>query len=269
MIINGLQGDSINANDRGLMYGDGVFRTLRIRLGQPLFWPQHYLKLQHDCAALDIECPPYQLLDSELMPLAENCVDGIAKIIITRGAAYRGYAPSVNAPITRIIAINSLPNYPDSYATLGIKAHICALRMGHQPRFAGIKHLNRLENVLAAAEWHDPKIAEGIMLDMDSNIVEGTRSNLFLLSDAKLYTPDLSRCGVAGLQRDRVISYARQQGIECKILDLQMADLLAADEVFIVNSVIGLWPVSEMPGFNRVNFPISLQIQEWLNNASN
>jgi len=269
MIINGLPGDSISANDRGLMYGDGVFRTLLIRQGKPLHWLHHYNKLQHDCDAIGIVCPSVQLLTSELGQLAQSQPESVAKIVITRGPASRGYAPAAKPQITRILSASNIPEYPDTYAAQGIKVHICKLRLGHQPRLAGIKHLNRLENVLAAAEWDDHNIAEGIMLDENEHVIEGTRSNLFLVRDGKLYTPDLSRCGVAGLQRDRVIAYARQQRIVCKVTELEMDDLLAADEIFLVNSVIGLWPVRDIHRFSGKHFPVSLQIQDWLNNGSN
>jgi len=273
MIINGLPGDSISAGDRGLMYGDGVFRTLRIQQGKPLLWQQHYSKLQHDCATIGIKCPSVQVLAEDVEQLirqnGESTVEGVAKIIITRGHATRGYAPVANPQLNRILSFNPNPAYPLSNASAGISLHLCKFRLCHQPRLAGIKHLNRLENVLAAAEWNDEKIAEGLMLDDENHIIEGTRSNLFLVRNGKLYTPDLSRCGVAGLQRDRVIAYARQQRIVCKITDLTMDDLVSADEIFMVNSVIGLWPVREFPGFKCTQFPLSLQIQEWLNNENN
>ncbi len=269
MIINGLPGSTLNANDRGLLYGDGVFRTLLVRLGKPLFWQQHYDKLNHDCQALDITCPSMSVLSAELGQLIQAKTDAVAKIVITRGPATRGFAPSANPQVTRLLSISPHPEYPDSYASQGISMYMCKLRLGHQPRLAGIKHLNRLENVLAAAEWNDINIAEGLLQDEDDHVIEGTRSNLFLVRDGKLYTPDLSKCGVAGLQRDRVIAYARQHKIVCKITELTMDDLLAADEIFVVNSVIGLWPVREIYRFSCKHFPVSLQIQEWLNNESN
>ena len=268
MIINGLPGDSINANDRGLMYGDGVFRTLLIRQGKPLLWQQHYNKLQHDCQAIGIVCPSIQLLSTDLEQLSQEQPDVIAKIIITRGSASRGYAPAANPIVTRILSSSAIPNYPATNSTAGIKVHLCKLRLGHQPQLAGVKHLNRLENVLAASEWTDPAIAEGLLLDEDEHLIEGTRSNLFLVRNGKLFTPDLSKCGVAGVQRERIMAYAREQGMVCKVTELQMDDLLAADEVFVVNSVMGLWPVRELHRFSNKHFPISLKIQEWLNHES-
>jgi 4-amino-4-deoxychorismate lyase len=251
------------------MYGDGVFRTLLIRQGKPLHWQEHYNKLSHDCNAIGIVCPSVKLLTAELEQLAQSQPEAVAKIVITRGQATRGYAPAAKPQITRILSSSNIPEYPDSYAAQGIKVHICKLRLGYQPRLAGIKHLNRLENVLAAAEWDDPNIAEGIMLDENEHVIEGTRSNLFLVRDGKLYTADLSKCGVAGLQRDRVIAYARQHRMVCKVTELEMDDLLAADEIFMVNSVIGLWPVRDIHRFSSMHFPVSLQIQDWLNNGSN
>ena len=247
MIINGLLGDSLNANDRGLMYGDGVFRTLRISQGKPLLWPQHYNKLQHDCAALAFECPAIKALEDELMQLIQPDTNGIAKIIITRGPSSRGYMPTVNPQVSRILSLSPLPEYPATYAKQGIKVHVCNLRLAHQPRLAGIKHLNRLENVLAAAECSAPDIAEGILLDMENHVIEGTRSNLFWVQNGKLYTSDLSQCGVAGLQRDRVIEYAQQQGWACAIGNFKLSELFAADEIFVVNSLIGLWLTHGIP----------------------
>jgi len=273
MIINGLPVDSINANDRGLMYGDGVFRTLLIRQGKLFLWQQHYAKLQQDCAGIGIKCPSIQSLESDLQQLlvthSKQINEAVVKIVITRGPATRGYAPTLNPQISRILTLSPLPEYPPSFASEGIKIHLCNLRLGHQPRLAGIKHLNRLENVLAAGEWNDVTISEGIMFDQDEHLIEGTRSNLFLVRNARLYTPDLTKCGVAGLQRERVIEYARQNKLVCKITELSMDDLLAADEIFMVNSVIGLWPVRELPRFKCDHFPVSLQIQEWLSNDSN
>lgn len=269
MIINGLPDSSLIANDRGLMYGDGVFRTLLVKQGKALHWPQHYNKIQHDCIALGIPCPSMQTLADELTQLTYECTDGVLKIIITRGPAKRGYAPEINPNVSRIISIHPLPEYPVANAQQGVKVHLCHLRLGHQPRLAGIKHLNRLENVLAAAEWNAAEIAEGILLDQDEKVIEGTRSNLFMVRDGNLITPDLSRCGVAGLQRDRVMDLAEKHGMTCTIGNILIADLFAADEIFLVNTVIGLWPIREMPGYKCQHFPVSLQIQAWLNNEIN
>ena len=268
MLINGVPGNSIDVHDRGLQYGDGIFRTLRIEQGHPRHWQRHYHKLRQDCAALDIVCPEAELLAGELCQLAANRPDGIAKIIITRGDSVRGFAPSSAASPNRILTISPLPDIPETYPLQGVKVRVCDLHLSHQPRLAGIKHLNRLENVLAAMEWNAPEIAEGLLLDQEGNVVEGTRSNLFLVRGGELYTPDLSRCGVAGVQRDRVLDWASANAVACRATQLSLADVLAADEVFLVNSVIGLWPVRQLQERIWQQHSLSLRIGEWLNDAT-
>ena len=273
MLINGVPGNQLSAYDRGLLYGDGVFRTLRVVKGKLLHWPRHYRKLQQDCAALNISCPEATLLLDELQGLIQHQAEGVAnggvaKIIITRGAQQkRGYAPVAVVIPTRILSMMPAPNYPDAFYTHGVKLHLCGLRMAHQPRLAGIKHLNRLDNVLAAMEWDNPDIAEGVMLDFSGNVIEGTRSNLFIVQKSTLRTPDLSQCGVAGVQRERVIELAAKNGVACHIAQLTLADVLAADEVFLVNSVIGLWAVRELSTKTWSQFSQSFQIQKWLTDA--
>jgi len=264
MLVNGKPGNSISIRDRGLLYGDGVFRTLRAIKGKALHWPLHYLKLQRDCTALGMPCPDEALLCAELDQVLAQHPDGVLKLIVTRGEGARGYTPSAAVTPTRIWDFSSLPDYPPEWTTQGIKARICSLRLPAQPRLAGIKHLNRLENVLAAAEWNNPEIAEGLLLDADGNVIEGTRSNLFMVSQGQLVTPDLSRCGVAGIQRERVMAWALQHGVTLRVRDVGLEDALQADELFLVNSVIGLWPVRELEQSRWSHFPVAAQIRHGL-----
>lgn len=266
MLVNGIPGNSIDIRDRGLLYGDGVFRTLRAAHGKAQHWPLHYLKLQHDCHTLGIVCPDVALLSAELDEVLEQHPDGVVKLIVTRGAGTRGYAPSMQAASTRIWDVAPLPNYPPEYATAGIKARICRLRLGHQPSLAGIKHLNRLENVLAAAEWNDAQssdagIAEGLLLDTKGNIIEGTRSNLFLVSHGELVTPDLANCGVAGVQRERIMAWAAHHDVPLHVREVGLDEVMEADELFVTNSIIGLWPIRELEQRRWAAFPVAAQIR--------
>ena len=261
MLVNGKPGNSISIRDRGLLYGDGVFRTLRASQGKALHWPLHYQKLKRDCAALGMPCPDEALLCAELDQVLAQHPDGVLKLIVTRGEGVRGYTPSAAVTPTRIWDFSSLPDYPPEWTTQGIKARICSLRLPAQPRLAGIKHLNRLENVLAAAEWNNPEIAEGLLLDADGNVIEGTRSNLFMVSQGQLVTPDLSRCGVAGIQRERVMAWALQHGVTLQVREVVLEEALHADELFIVNSVIGLWPIRELEQHHWSHFPVATQIR--------
>jgi 4-amino-4-deoxychorismate lyase len=270
MLVNGKPGNLISIRDRGLLYGDGVFRTFAATHGKVQQWPLHYRKLQHDCAALDIACPEVALLTVELDGLLAQHPDGIVKLIVTRGEGSRGYAPPPDAKTTHLWDVSPLPDYPVEWATRGIKARLCQLRLSHKQRLAGIKHLNRLENVLAAAEWSDDaqspesKIAEGLLLDSAGNVIEGTRSNLFLVMKGKLVTPDLSRCGVAGVQRDRVIEWAARHHMPLQVRNIGLDEVLRADEMFVVNSIIGLWSISELEQRRLGGFPIARQIRRSL-----
>jgi 4-amino-4-deoxychorismate lyase len=268
MLVNGLSSNSIQAEDRGLAYGDGVFRTLRVLKGKPLSWPLHFHKLRHDCEKIRITCPPSELLFRELQDLCASQRDCVAKIIVTRGVALRGYAPPMDAKVTRILSANPAPTYDSEFFSSGIALHICHLKLGHQLLLAGIKHLNRLENVLAASECQDAGTPEGLLADEDGFVISGTRSNIFLLRDGTLYTPDLRQCGVAGVQRDRVKSWADAHGVTCKVTQIRMEELLAADEIFLVNSAFGLWPVRDLAAYHRTIHPVAWKIQHWLNDEN-
>ena len=268
MLVNGKPGNLISIRDRGLLYGDGVFRTFAASRGKAQQWPLHYKKLQHDCAALGLTCPGEATLAAELNGLLAQHPDGVIKLIVTRGEGMRGYAPSADAKCTYLWDIFPLPDYPAEWSARGIKMRLCQLRLGHQQRLAGIKHLNRLENVLAAAEWCDDaqptdiRIAEGLLLDTAGNAIEGTRSNLFIVSKGKLITPDLSRCGVAGVQRDRVMAWAAQHQMPLQVRNIGLDEVLHADELFVVNSIIGLWSISELEQRRFGGFPIASQIRK-------
>jgi 4-amino-4-deoxychorismate lyase len=264
MLVNGKQGDSISIRDRGLLYGDGVFRTMRAFQGHILHWPLHYRKLQQDCAALDIPCLDFASLSAELNGLLLKHPDGVVKLIVTRGNGTRGYAPSTTVEPTHIWDVAPLPDYPADWPIRGVKARMCELRLSQQQRLAGIKHLNRLEYVLAAAESNDADVAEGLLMDANGNVIEGLRSNLFLVSRGKLVTPYLFRCGVAGVQRDRVMAWAAQYNTSLQVRDVGLDEVMNADEVFVVNSVIGLWPVRELGQRCWTDFAAAAQIRQYL-----
>ena len=264
MLVNGKRSNSISIRDRGLLYGDGVFRTLRVFEHRAQLWPLHYQKLHHDCTALGITCPDFALLSGELDSLLDQHPAAVMKLIVTRGEGARGYAPTKSAPPTHLWDIAPLPDYPDDYAACGIKVQVCRLRLGQQPRLAGIKHLNRLENVLAAAECNDAGMAEGLLLDTQNNVIEGTRSNLFLVSQGELVTPDLSNCGVAGVQRDRVMAWASRQNRPVQVREVKLEEVMHADELFLLNSIIGLWPIRELEQRRWTAFPVATQIRQAL-----
>lgn len=241
-LVDGRPAGPLSPADRGLLYGDGVFRTLRLRDGRPLNWAIHYRLLSEDCGALALPVPAEAVLREDIRQLGAG--DAICRITVTRGSGQRGYGYSEPITPTRIVA--AYPDVPrDEQAQReGVRVRRCALVLGEQRRLAGVKSLNRLENVLARAEWRDPAIREGLLLDAGGRVIEGTMSNVFAVFGGRLSTPDLSRCGVRGAQRERILALASGAGLDTEASDLPFAGLMGADEVFLANSVIGIWPVS-------------------------
>jgi 4-amino-4-deoxychorismate lyase len=268
ILINGIPGDVIAVTDRGLSYGDGVFRTLTVREGRLQHWPRHFAMLRSDCVALGIDCPDEAVLRAELEQVACRDPDCVVRITVTRGPGLRGYAPPTPANPTRIVMTSALPQYPSEFAARGIKALTCKLRLGFQPALAGIKHLNRLENVLARGEWSDPGVAEGLLLDAGNNVIEGTMSNLFIVERGGLVTPDLSRCGVAGVTRARIIESAGRHGVGCRVTPVSHERLLQADEILLVNSIIGVWQVRELDDKIRPAGTFVARVRQWLDEES-
>ena len=251
-LINGSFNQAISPFDRGFAYGDGVFRTLKIIDDQPQHWPQHYQKLVADCAAISIVCPSAELLISDLAQLFKPDGTAVAKIIITRGEGERGYAPPVVTTPMRVVILSAMPQYAASNYTVGVDLHICETRLNAQPRLAGIKHLNRLESVLARMEWQNEAIFDGLMLDAQANAIECTTSNIFARFGDTLITPDLSKCGVAGITRQQIISHAIPLNMQIKVAPLPFVQLLKAEEVIICNSLYGAFQVNKI-GVNTWN----------------
>lgn len=264
ILVNGAVADSVAVTDRGFAYGDGVFRTLPVKQGRPQCWQRHYRKLAHDCAGLALPCPDGELLAGEVARASREHGDCVVKIIVTRGSGERGYLPPPSPTPTRVVMTSALPRYPDEFTRSGVAVHLCRMRLAAQPRLAGIKHLNRLENVLARAEWNDPALPEGLMLDEEGNAIGGTMTNLFIAERGELATPDLSRCGVAGVTRERVQAAAARHGVACRVEHLKLERVLAAQELLLVNSVVGAWPVKALGGKSWQRGVCAARVQQWL-----
>lgn len=246
ILVDGEPAATVSALDRGLMYGDGVFRTLRLAAGRAVWLPAHLAKLAADAARLGIACPAEALWQDDVARAAAQYPEGVLKLVLTRGVGARGYASPESAAPTRLAVAGPLPAWPAALWETGIAARLCELRLARQTRLAGVKHLNRLENVLARAEWDDPDVREGILLDDGGRVISGISSNVFIYRAGELLTPRLDECGVAGVARARLIEQAASQGLPVREADFDFAALLAADEVLLSNSLIGVWRVARL-----------------------
>lgn len=258
-LVNGWPAQSLDTADRGLAYGDGVFRTMLVREGRVLNWARHYRLLVRDCGMLAIAPPAEALVLEEIRRLAP--ASATVKVIVTRGSSGRGYAYAEDIQPSRIVvAYPSIAVAPEA-AEAGIAARRCDLVLAEQPRLAGVKSLNRLENVLARAEWRDPAVREGFIADAAGRVIEGTMSNVFVVKAGAVATPDLSRCGVIGAQRERVRDLLAAEGVACAVRDIPFAELASADEIFVTNSVIGIWPVIRLGDWSRPPGPVTRRVQ--------
>lgn len=247
--INGRVGVTVDSRDRGFNYGDGLFETMRVRRRGVRFLDYHLERLEQGCARLGITGPAPRVLRQELNAAAARRVDGVLKLVVTRGVGERGYRPTGREQVTRVVSL-----HPLAAAAVGT-ARLCRLRLGVNRQLAGLKTLNRLECVLARAEWQDPEIWEGLLRDTDGYLVCGTMSNLFLRTGSALMTPKLDRCGVAGVMRRWVLETAGALKLRARETRIRWRDVVRADEVFMTNAVAGVVPLGSIQhGRTRLRF---------------
>ncbi len=242
-LINGKTANEISFLDRGLHYGDGLFETIAVQNQTLLCWDEHLNRLEQGCTRLNIPFTNKTLLKDEASSLIRSIERGVIKIIITRGQGGRGYALPTNPEPTSIVSLYPWPEYPEENSIQGINVRICNYRYAQNSALAGIKHLNRLEQVIARSEWTDSSITEGIVLNQEGNVIEGTMSNIFCIIDNVLCTPDLTECGVEGIIRNKIIELASDLDINLKVKKIPLQTLYDAEEIFLCNSVIGIWPI--------------------------
>jgi len=238
--INGRKSTKIHHEDRGLQYGDGLFETMRVCRGRIRLLEYHLDRLYAGLRRLQMTGPARLGVRRELVRAAALRDQAVLKLIVTRGGGPRGYRPMGRGPCTRILALHPLPRSVAADEHLPTRVRLCATPLGLNPRLAGLKTLNRLESVVARGEWRDARIWEGLMRDVDENIVCGTMSNVFLRSGSLLATPLLDRCGVAGVMRRFILEAAGGLGLRVVERRMQWQDLRAAEEVFMSNAVVGV-----------------------------
>lgn len=248
MLINGQPTETISARDRGLQYGDGLFETIAVVNGVPRLWERHMARLDRGLRRLKFPPQDKERLWTETCSLLSPNAKAVIKLLVTRGQGGRGYRPPTDQQTTRIISLHPWPDIPLDWNREGIELRLCHSRLGRNRALAGLKHLNRLEQVQARQEWDDPGIPEGLMLDEHDHVIEGTQSNLFLVKAGVLLTPDLTHSGVAGVVRELVLEEATELGIQTVVSDLDLAAVTAADALFITNSLWGICPVARFVG---------------------
>ena len=241
--INGRARATIASDDRGLTYGDGVFETMRVRRRGIRLLDYHLERLGDACRRLVMNAPNGARLRSELVRIAARRPEAVLKLIVTRGVGPRGYRPSGRERCTRVISLHALPPAA-AQPPPAARVRLCTMRLGVNEALGGLKTLNRLESVLARAEWRDAGVWEGLMRDSDDNIVCGTMSNLFVRRGSRLLTPRVDRCGIAGVMRRWVLEQASRLQLQTSEVRLRWEDLANSDEAFMTNAVVGIVPIA-------------------------
>ncbi len=246
ILVNGIATDEVSALDRGLSYGDGLFETVAVVAGEILNWPRHVARLHDGCNRLAIPQPDAGQLSAEVRTVAAGTDRSIVKITITRGAGGNGYTPPTEITATRIVAPRPWPKHYAEREQQGIRICVAQHRLSSNPRLAGLKHLNRLDQVLASVELMTRDATEALMLDHGGRVIEATRCNLFAVYGTRLSTPRLNICGVSGVMRAVIAQLAPALGLAFAETELTLDDIRAADEVFLCNAIAGIWPVIEL-----------------------
>ncbi|MDW5378891.1 aminodeoxychorismate lyase [Halomonas sp. HP20-15] len=234
----GPQDAGVPFDDRGLAYGDGLFETVLVRDGQPLLWDYHLARLQRGCAVLGMDAPAEASLAA--LPAAAGSGLAVLKMIVTRGSGGRGYQPPAEPEPRLRWQLSAFEPRRERWQH-GVAVRHCRLRLAEQPALAGIKHLNRLENVLARREWSSPEIAEGLLSSASGRLIEATSMNVFWRRDGRWQTPPLERCGVAGTLRAALL-----ERLDIDEVELESATLEAVEGLCLGNSVQGVWPVTAL-----------------------
>lgn len=242
--INGAPGTELPVIDRGLHYGDGLFETIACVDGRPRLLDRHLRRLTLGCGRLKLAPPDVDTLDAEVRELAAAVPRSIIKILVTRGPARaRGYGVSGGEIATRIVLRYPWPEEGPAAARDGVQIRLAQTRLGENVTLAGLKHCNRLEQVLARCEWDDAAIAEALMFSSSGALISGTMSNVFLVDNSRLLTPRLDRCGVAGIMRGLILEEAARAAVPVVECRLEAAALEQARELFLSNALWGVRPV--------------------------
>jgi 4-amino-4-deoxychorismate lyase len=255
----------LDALDRGLHYGDGLFETIACRTAQPRFLDLHLERLAQGCARLAIALPDLAQLAAQIRALAATRPDCIIKVIVTRGSATaRGYGAGGDERSRTVLLQYEWPPEDPACWRHGVAVRTARGRLGENPALAGLKHLNRLEQVLIRGEWTDPAIAEALVFSSSGWLVSGTMSNVFLVREGRIMTPAISAAGVRGVMRRVVMREAQRAGFDTLETTLDAAALTAAEELFLTNARWGIWPVRSLDGAARAVGPVTRQLQHAL-----
>lgn len=244
VLVNGKPNQCVSALDRGMLYGHTVFETVGIVNGSPVLLAEHLDRLNKGCERLDLPISIPQI-ESELSTLIEHIEakqNFVARITISMGEGGRGYLTPEDKRATRILSLHGYPAHSRHLAFEGVRLGLSDVKLGAQPMLAGIKHGNRLEQIIARSRW-ERDWNEALLCDQNGYVIEGTQSNVIIVKNRVAFTPIIDACGVEGVIKSWALLRLKELGVSCQSVRLSVQDVTEADEVFLTNSIIGVWPV--------------------------
>lgn len=259
-LINGVEQDSLAASDRGVQFGDGCFTTARIDHGNIAFFERHIQRLQDTCAALMIPFSEWEVLQNEMQRLAQPHASGVLKVVITRGSGGRGYSAAACQTPTRILSVSAAPAHYAKWRQDGITLALSPVRLGRNPTLAGLKHLNRLEQILIRTHLEQTIADEALVLDSEGWVTECCAANLFWRAGDTVFTPRLDHAGVNGIMRQHCLSLLAQSRFRVVEVNAREEAVRQADEVLICNALMPVVPVNQ---FADVRY-LSRELSEFL-----
>ncbi|PFG55819.1 4-amino-4-deoxychorismate lyase [Vibrio sp. ES.051] len=267
--VNGVPQTHVSLGDRSFQYGDGCFTTILTKYGKLAYWPEHIERMDSCLQTLQIPLPDWQVVhDWALRAALSNERAGI-KIHVSRGVGGRGYSPNgIEGPVVTISNF-VFPSHYSAWRKTGVHLGVCEMRLGIQPLLAGHKHNNRLEQILAKAEIDNSEFSDAVTLNVQNHVIETTMANLFWVKGNKVFTPELTQSGVAGVMRRKVFEYLKVINTEMVVDAFSLSDLLDADEAFMCNSLLGVVPIRSITESNsKILFPIGKLTQRLQGNLT-
>ncbi|WP_237385177.1 aminodeoxychorismate lyase [Xenorhabdus sp. Sc-CR9] len=244
--INGKQCNHLPVGDRAVQFGDGCFTTIRIEQGQPALLPLHIKRLQKGVEKLFMPALDWAQLENHIKQAVQGCKSGVLKVILSRGMGGRGYSFDDAIEPTKILSLNPYPEHYITQRQKGVSLTLSPISMGINPYLAGIKHLNRLEQVLIKQFIDKSTSDEALVLDSDGLLVECCAANIFWRKGKNVYTPDLNQCGVEGIMRQKIIELLTESDYTLSCVIRYPEALAYADEVIICNSLMPVIPVTQI-----------------------
>ncbi|MGI2064762.1 aminodeoxychorismate lyase [Shewanella sp. MF08487] len=262
--VNGVPQANVDPSDRGIAYGDGLFATMRTGAEGILFFETHQARLTIGAARLGFQWQMSEALQQQLQALAIEYPLHCIKLIVSRGVGGRGYTPPEIVKPTEIVSVHAIPRHYAQWQQMGISLKTSSVRLGLQPLLAGIKHLNRLEQVLIKSHILPQGFDDWLVADIEDNIIESSMANIFFIKGNQVLTPSLAQCGVAGVMREHVMLALLEQHLNIECLPVGAERLIEFDSAFITNSILGIVDVLAIDSLTFTRTPITAQLRQTL-----